>query len=113
MTTPAALTVGDQGGGIGHVRALGQGVSGGSAAVVFLHRHRLAGERGFVDLQVAQRSKAQVGGHLVARLERHHVAGHQLGGRQTRFSPARITVASVVMALASASMACSALDSWM
>jgi hypothetical protein len=48
---------------------------------VLLHRHRLAGERGFFDLEVHARDQAHVRRDVVARFEQHEVAGHELAPR--------------------------------
>jgi hypothetical protein len=47
----------------------------------FLDRLRLAGQHGFLDPQVLAVDQPQIGGHLVARLQQHPVAGHQCLGR--------------------------------
>jgi len=36
-----------------------------------------ARERGFIHLQTLHLDQTQIGGHTVARLEQHHVAGHE------------------------------------
>jgi hypothetical protein len=41
-------------------------------------RHRFTREGGLVRLQSAHRDQSSVGGHVVARPQEHHVAGHQL-----------------------------------
>jgi hypothetical protein len=66
----------------GHVEAVGERrgrleVGGG----VLGHRHRLAGERGFLDLEIGGADQPHVGGDLVALLELDHVAGHQVRRR--------------------------------
>ena len=54
---------------------------------VLVDRHRFAGQRGLLDLQVDALDQAQVGRDVVARLQQHDVAGHQFAGRDE--SPAR------------------------
>ena len=46
------------------------------------HRQALAGQRGLGHLEGGGVEDAAVGRHDVARLERHHVAGHELLGGQ-------------------------------
>jgi hypothetical protein len=72
--------VGHQAGRIGHVRALRQHDVMRQPFGLLLDRHRLAGQRGFVDLQVAALQQAQVRGHLVARGQQDDIARHQLRG---------------------------------
>ncbi|MCY1293257.1 hypothetical protein D9M70_425130 [compost metagenome] len=74
------LAAGHQGAGIGHAAAVAEGGVDGRRLGAFLHRHRFAGQRGFVDVEVLHAEQAQVGRHLVAGGQRHHVAGHQLDG---------------------------------
>ena len=76
------LAGGDQGGGVGHVGAIGQGGVFGQGLGLLLHRERLAGEGRLVDPQVAGIREAHVGRDLVAGLQDDDVAGHQLGGRE-------------------------------
>jgi len=45
---------------------------------VFVHRHGLAGERGFIAAQLLDLQQPQVGRHAVARGQQHHIAGHQV-----------------------------------
>jgi len=45
-----------------------------------LHGQRFAGQRRFLDPQVAYLQQAQIGRHLVARGQQHDIAGHQFAG---------------------------------
>ena len=48
---------------------------------MFYHRHGLAGDREFVDVEFLDAKQPQIGADVVARLEEHDVAGHKpLGG---------------------------------
>ena len=47
---------------------------------MFGHRQRLAGERGFVHMQIPHLEEPQVGGHAVTGLEQHDIARHQILG---------------------------------
>jgi hypothetical protein len=69
----------DEGAREGHVGPVGQ-------LSVLVQRHgllgdgnRLAGESGLVDREVADPKQAHVGRDLVAGLQRHDIAGHELG----------------------------------
>ena len=53
---------------------------GRHGAHALVHRHRFAGQRGFVDAQVSRLQQAHVRRQAVARRQQHHVAGHQAGG---------------------------------
>ena len=53
----------------------------GVRARLLLHRHRLAGERRLLDLEVDGLDEPGVGGDPVARVSRIDVAGHQLARR--------------------------------
>ena len=53
-------------------------VSAGSGSVCFSTGTRFAGQRRFVDVQIALVQQAQIGRHAVAGLQQHHVAGHEL-----------------------------------
>ena len=55
----------------------GAGLQGQRAGVLF-HRHALARQGGLFHLQAGAFQHAGVGGHGVARLQHHHIAGHQL-----------------------------------
>ena len=80
-------TVGDERAGKGEVAPLGEdGVERERVGVLF-HRHGFAGERGFIDLQVAHVKEPQVGGHFVAGFEQHDIAGHKLLGRHALLAP--------------------------
>ncbi len=81
----APATVGDHGALVGHVGAIAEsGVAGGDGRDLLVHRERLAGERGLLDLQAHRFDQAQVRRHDVARLEEHEIAGHQFAGRDVR-----------------------------
>jgi len=75
---------GDEGRAVGHVPAVGQARLLRYDLVGLLRRHGLAGERGFVDLEIARARQSQVGRHLVARLQEHDVSGHERNGREPR-----------------------------
>jgi len=62
---------------------------GGDRRRQLLHRHRLAGQRCFLQLQVHRLEQARVGGDAVAGGEQQHVARHHLG----RVDGAEVTVA--------------------
>ena len=47
-----------------------------------MHRHALAGQGRFLDLQAGALQQAAVGGHCIAGFQHHHVTGHQLVGMQ-------------------------------
>ena len=49
-------------------------------------RQRLAGERGFVHMQIPHLEEPQVGGHAVTGLEQHDIARHQILGGNPRFT---------------------------
>ena len=51
---------------------------------VFPDRRALAGERGLLRLERCGSHEPPVGRHDVAGLERHEVAGHEVGGRDER-----------------------------
>jgi len=78
----------------------------------FIHRDRLSGQRRFIHLKVPYLQQAHICGHLVAGLQKDDVARDHFLEETRRFSPARRTVASVVMVLAKASMALTAFASW-
>jgi hypothetical protein len=66
----------------GHVEPVAQRRCGfRQHARVLVDGDRLAGQCRFVDLQLGDLDQAQVGRHLVARLQQHDVAGHQPGCR--------------------------------
>ena len=52
-----------------------------------LHRHRLTGQGGLVDMDITDLEKAHVGGNLVAALHYHDVAGHQFAGGDAPLVP--------------------------
>ena len=50
------------------------------------HGERLAGEGGFIHLQIANVEQPQVGGHAVAGLEEHHIARDEFLGVDAEFA---------------------------
>ena len=65
-----------------HAQAVAQRGIGGHGLGVLVHRHRFAGEGGFVHPQVVGIEQPHIGGQAVARGQLHHIAGHQVGGIQ-------------------------------
>ena len=69
-----------RGAGVEHVAALGERRILRQDAIRLLgDRHRLAGERRFIGLQIGALEKPEIGGHALARFQHHDVARHQIG----------------------------------
>ena len=72
--------------GIGHILAVAQrGFRIGNRPGVLFDRHRLAGQRSFLDLKVDRLDEPHVGRHAVARLQQNDVAGNQMLRRNFKF----------------------------
>ncbi|MCY1229607.1 hypothetical protein D9M72_419760 [compost metagenome] len=71
----------DQGAGVGHAVTVAQAGVGGDGAAGLVGGHGLAGERGFLDAQVAGFHQAQVRRYAVAGFQQHQVARYQVFGR--------------------------------
>ena len=75
-----APPIGDKAAGISEVRPVAQGkvpVARQGFSVLF-HRLAFAGEGAFIHAQPCRYRKAQIGRHIIARLQQHHVAGGQV-----------------------------------
>jgi len=72
------LAVGDQRARVRHVAPVGQNRFRIERLFLLNDRHRFAGERRFVHLQIPAGKQARVGGHLVAGLKTDNVAHHQM-----------------------------------
>jgi hypothetical protein len=84
----AGAAVGDDGPLVGHVEAVAErGRLRAEGRLALVHRHGLAGERGFLHLQARDLRQAQVRRDDVARLDDHHVAGHQAAGHDLGHLP--------------------------
>ena len=75
-----ALAMGHQGARIGHAAAIRQGGLRRQRGDALVHRDRFAGQRRLLDLQSLGPQNPQVRRDLVAGLQLHQVAGHQLRG---------------------------------
>ena len=76
-----AAAVGDLGTRVGHVGAVAERAGRRrrrAASICLVDRFGLAGERRLLDPQPGRLDQPKIGGHDVAGLEQHHVAGHQL-----------------------------------
>ena len=72
-----ALTGGDERAGEGEIAAVGEHGVERERVRVLVDGEGFAGECGFIDLQTFHLHQPQIGGHAVARLEQHHIAGHE------------------------------------
>ena len=72
----------DQGAGIGHAASIAQAGFRGHWLDLFLRWQRFAGQRRFLDAQVAALQQPEVRRYAIAGFQQHQVAAHQLGGRQ-------------------------------
>ena len=106
------LAAGDERAGEGEVLAVGENRVQRERVGVLGHRQRFAGERGFVDVQVAHVEEPQVGGHAVAGLQQHDVARHEFLGGDAQLASVAPHRGLGGDHPASASMAFSALASW-
>ena len=70
----------DRGSAVEHAAALGQ-IGARCGLDLLLHRQRLTGERGFVDLEVLFLDQPRVGGHHFVGAHLDHIAGPQLRGQ--------------------------------
>ena len=66
--------------GVGHAQTVADGGVEGHRLDALVHRHRLAGQRGLVNAQVARVQQPHIGRQAVARGQQYHVARHQIGG---------------------------------
>ncbi len=74
----ARLSVYHQRAGVGHASAVADHGLRGDRRDVLFHGLRFAGQRGFIDAQLARLEQAQIGGHFVAGGEQHDVADYHL-----------------------------------
>ncbi len=108
---PARAAMGGRGALEGHVGAVAQRahVFGGQGFGLLGHGDGFAREGRLIHLQLRNLDEPQVGRDLVARLQQHDVAGHQLsGGHGPAPCPPRSTVACAAASWRSAAMAWSA-----
>ena len=84
---PTPLAGGHEAAGVGHAVALCQRSVSGIGTGGLGDRQGFAGEAGFIQLQVAHLQQPQVGGHLIACGQKHHIAGHQVLGLEPLLLP--------------------------
>ena len=70
----------DERAGISQILPFGENRVERERVGVLGHRERLAGEGGFIHLQIADVEQPEVGGHAVAGLQKHHIARNELLG---------------------------------
>ena len=71
------LSVSDEGSSEAKVFAVGENSLQRQNVRLLRHGERFAGERGFVHLEVADVEQPKVGGHAVAGLQQHDIAGNE------------------------------------